>query len=192
MNKMEKAFELFDAYNQQDPHRVTWEGKEYPAEYFYALQLYNWVKKLEPNAGEALLLASRAQHIGRWQTPREQYPMNKGGYYQWRTGLAKFHAEKAGELMQQAGYNEEEIKEVQHIILKEHLRTDHEVQVIENALVLVFLQFQLDDFLQKHDEEKVIRILQKSWRKMTQPGRDAAHTLQYSGKGKEVVEKAVG
>src|SRR5215211_1952766 len=131
MNKMDKAFELFDAYNQQDPHRVTWEGKEYPAEYFYALQLYNWVKKLDPNASESLLLASRSQHIGRWQTPREQYPMNKGGYFQWRTGLAKFHAAKTGELMQQAGYSEDEIKEVQHIILKEHLRTDHEVQVME-------------------------------------------------------------
>ncbi|MEI6946986.1 DUF4202 domain-containing protein [Paraflavisolibacter sp. H34] len=191
MSKLEKAFELFDAYNLQDPNSITWEGKDYPAEYFYALQLYKWIRKLAPQASEALLLASRAQHIGRWQSPREKYPMNKPGYYQWRTDLAKFHAEKAGELMHEAGYGDDQIREVQHIIRKEGLRTDAEVQAMENALCLVFLEFQYEDFLKKHDEQKMIRILQKSWNKMTQPGRDAALTLKFSTLGKKLVEKAI-
>ena len=168
MNRLEKAFELFDNYNSQDPRAINWNGKQYPYELFYALQLHDWVKKLEPNAGEALLLASRCQHIGRWEIPRSRYPQGKAGYLIWRKELAKFHAAKAEELLQLAGYNEDEIKAVQHILLKEQLKFDKEVQVMEDALCLVFLQYQYDDFIEQHDDEKVIRIIKKSWGKMNE------------------------
>lgn len=190
--RIEKVLEQFDSYNKQDPHSVTWDGIAYPAEYFYALQLYEWVKKLAPQASEDLLLASRCQHIGRWKIPRNQYPPGKAGYYNWRNDLAKFHAETAGKLMTAAGYNEEEIKTVQHIVLKENLRKDGVVQVMENALCLVFLQFQYKDFIAKHDDEMVIRILQKTWQKMTGPGREAALMLDFSEKGKKLMMMALG
>ena len=191
MSKLDKAFKLFDEYNKQDPHIITWNGIDYPAEYFYALQLYNWVKKLAPNASETLLLASRAQHIGRWKISRDTYPSGKAGYYKWRTEVAKFHAEIVNQLMQQAGYNEGTIKKVQHIILKEDLRKDEEVQVMENALCLVFLEFQYEDFITKHDDESVIRILRKTWNKMTEPGRVAALSLTYHERGKNLIMQAI-
>lgn len=191
MNKLEKAFELFDEFNRQDPNKIIWDGTSYPTEYFFALQVYNWVKQLEPDASEALLLASRSQHIGRWSSPRNSYPEGKAAYLQWRMDLAKFHASKAGELMLQAGYEGEMIDTVQHIILKKNIRTDTEVQTMENALCLVFLQFQYEDFLEKHDEKKVIRILQKSWAKMSQPGREVALTIDFSEKGRVLIEKAL-
>jgi len=180
MNKLEKAFALFDAYNRQDPNIISWQDKNFPAEYFYALKLYEWVIKLSPGAGESLLLASRSQHIGRWKIQRDEYPKGKAGYYKWRTDLAKFHADTTGALMLQAGYDNDDIKAVQRIILKENLRNDAEVQVMEDALCLVFLQFQLGDFVLKHDEEKVIQILKKTWTKMNQQGRDAALTLLWN------------
>jgi hypothetical protein len=192
MGTPDKAFELFDAYNKQDPHTLTWEGVEYPAEYFYAVQLYNWVKKLQPNAGETLLLASRSQHIGRWKIAREEYPEGKAGYYKWRTELAKLHAATARELMLEAGYNEEETKPVQHILLKEDLKRDDDVQTMENALCLVFLQFQYEEFINKHDDEMVIRILRKTWKKMSEPGRNAALSLAFNGRAKELLMKALG
>jgi hypothetical protein len=191
MNNVEAAIELFDVYNQQDPRKIVVNGSEYSYEYFYALQLYNWVKKLEPEASDVLLLASRCQHIGRWQKPREEYPADRIGYLKWRTDLAKFHADIAGELMLQTGLAEETIKAVQHIILKKQLRSNYEVQVMENALCLVFLQFQYDDFLQKHDDDTMIRILQKTWNKMTDPGREAALSLEFNGRGKELIGKAL-
>lgn len=191
MTKLEKAFELFDAFNKQDPGTISWDGVVYPAEYFYAVQLHNWVLKLEPAAGEMLLLASRSQHIGRWKVPRNSYPEGKSAYLRWRTDLAKYHAETAGQLMLQAGYSLEEVKPVQQIIRKEQLRSNPEVQVIENALCLVFLQFQYEDFIVKHDDEKVITIIQKSWKKMTDPGRNAAMTLHFSDKGKALILEAL-
>ena len=112
MNKLDKALWLFDEYNRNDPNILVWEGKEYPGEYFYALQLYNWVIKLDPEAGEDLLLASRCQHIGRWKIPRDEYPPGKAGYLRWRTDLAKFHASEADGLLRNAGYSDAEIAQV--------------------------------------------------------------------------------
>lgn len=191
MNKLEKVIAFFDEYNQQDPHKLIWNGETYAAEYFYSLQLHNWVKKLEPHASESLQLASRAQHIGRWKTPRTSYPDGKAGYLNWRKDLKKFHAQTAGELMQQAGYEQNEVNAVRHIILKENLKFDLEVQVMENALCLVFLQFQFENFLLKHnDDNLVIRILKKTWLKMSEPGREAALLLNYNARGRELITNA--
>ena len=191
MTKSDKAFALFDTFNQQDPNVIIKDGVSYPAEYFYALRLYDWVNKLDPDASEPLLLASRCQHIGRWKIPRSDYPMNKPGYYNWRTDLAKFHAETAATLMYEAGYDDGFVKAVQHILLKKDLKSDHDVQVMEDALCLVFLEYQYEDFLQHHDEEKVIRIVRKSWSKMSEAGRNAALQLSYSEKGKAFINSAL-
>jgi hypothetical protein len=191
MEKLTKAFELFDNYNKQDPRKVTWEGKEYPVEYFYALQLHNWLLKLESKPGESLMIASRCQHIGRWKIPRNQYPAGKAGYLRWRKDLAQFHASTAENLLTQAGYGRDEIDKVMHILLKENLKNDAEVQSMENALCLVFLEFQLGEFMTRHDDNKVIRILQKSWKKMSDPGKNAALTLSFTPEAKALLEKAV-
>jgi hypothetical protein len=192
MNKMEKAFALFDAYNQRDPNKLDREGVEVPAEYFYALQLFRWVLQLEPAAGEPLLLASRCQHIGRWEVPRSQYPAGKAGYLNWRTGLAKFHAEKAGQMLEKAGYDADMRSAVGSILLKEGLRVNPDMQVMENALCLVFLEFQYEDFLLLHPEEKIIRILKKTWAKMSAPGQEAALGLHFSEKGGALIGVALG
>jgi hypothetical protein len=191
MNKLENAFQLFDSYNKQDPHTLVWDGKEYAAEYFYAVQLHGWVTRLDPEASDALLLASRCQHLGRWKSPRNTYPAGKAGYLRWRSDLAKFHASEAKKILEDVGYNEHEIEGVQHILLKQNLKADKDVQTMENALCLVFLEFQLEDFMQKHDDEKLVRIVQKSWKKMSEQGRTAGLALTYSPKAKSLLNKAL-
>jgi len=190
-DRIEKAFSLFDKYNQQDPHQVSWEGETFPSEYFYALKLHDWVIKLEPEASQSLLLASRAQHIGRWEIPRDTYPQNKAGYLNWRSNLGKYHAQKAAELLKEAGYADDEIEKVKHIILKQQIKADPEVQTIEDALCLVFLEYQYEDFISKHDDLKLIRILQKTWGKMSEAGRQAALSLSYSDKGLDLIKRAL-
>ncbi|MGV3704567.1 MAG: DUF4202 domain-containing protein [Arcticibacter sp.] len=191
MTRLEQAFELFDEYNKQCPEQITWNDQIYPAEYFYAVELYNWVKKLQPDANEFLLLASRSQHIGRWEIARTQYPEGRTGYLNWRSDLGKFHAAKAGELLEQAGYSAEEIERVQQIIRKQRLKLDADVQVIENALCLVFLEFQFDDLISKLSEEKMINVLRKTWKKMSEEGHNAALKLQYSPLASELISKAL-
>ena len=189
--KLEAAFKLFDTYNEKDPKQYTYNDTIFPQELFFAIQLHEWVKKLEPNAREALLLASRCQHIGRWEVPRESYPEGKAGYLNWRSNLAKYHAEKASHILSEVGYDLETIQRVQQIVLKQQIKSDPDVQTMENALCLVFLQFEYEDFIKKHDDTKLIRILQKSWGKMSEPGREAALTLSFSEKGAELLNKAL-
>lgn len=191
MNNLDLAFSKFDAFNQQDPNLIVWEGESYPKEYFLALKLHEWVLKLEPAAGEELLLASRAQHIGRWTVPRDSYAPGREPYLKWRSDLAQFHARKARELMLESGYDEETIGRVQQIILKKKIKVDAEVQIMENALCLVFLQFQYEEFHLLHSEEKVITILRKSLLKMDAAGHQFALGLSYSDQGAGYIRKAL-
>ncbi len=191
MNKLELAFDKFDEYNKADPNVFIWNGESYPQEYFLALALYNWVLKLDANAGEELLLASRCQHIGRWESPRNTYPDGREGYLAWRRDLALYHANKAEEILKSIGYNEEQIALVRRIILKKKIKVDDEVQTMENALCLVFLEFQYEEFYPKHDPEKVVNILRKSLLKMNAHGHQFALTLPYSEKGKYYIEEAL-
>jgi len=191
MTRLEQAFELFDEYNKKGPEQLVWNGQSFTAEYFYAVELYNWVRKIEPDANEFLLLASRCQHIGRWEIPRSDYPEGRTGCLNWRTDLGKFHAAKAGEILQSVGYTTDEIERVQQIIRKQRLKLDADVQVIENALCLVFLEFQFDDLIRKLSEEKMINVLRKTWKKMSKAGHDAALKLQYSPEGFSLIEKAL-
>lgn len=193
MDKLATAFQLFDDYNKQDPRTFEWQGENYPQEYFFAIKLYDWVLKLEPVASEELLLASRSQHIGRWEMPRETYPDGREAYLKWRKDLAQHHANIAGKLMQQAGYGTELIDRVNLILLKKRIKVDPEVQTMENALCLVFLEFQYEDFRKKYEDdvEKMINILYKSLLKMDGKGHAFALQLHYSEGGSAIIEQAV-
>jgi hypothetical protein len=191
MTKLSAAFEQFDAYNQKDPNTFTWGGKSYPQEYFLAIELYNWVNKLDPDASEELLLASRSQHIGRWEIPRNTYPEGREAYLKWRKDLALYHAEKAAAIMENVGYDPEQIARARQILLKQKIKVDHDVQTMENALCLVFLQFQYEDFHPKYEADKVINILKKSLLKMDAHGHQFALTLPYSDQGLHYIQEAL-
>lgn len=191
MSKLDKAFELFDDYNKRSPERLVWDNVDYPIEYFYAIKLHDWVTKLDPEADESLLLASRCQHIGRWEIARKSYPDGRVGYLKWRSDLSKYHAGIAAEILAEVGYDEQTINRVKQIVLKQRLKSDTDVQTMENALCLVFLQYQYDDLIAKMTEEKMIDILRKTWGKMTAPGHEAALSLQYSEIGKDLILKAL-
>lgn len=190
-NKLNKAFSLFDEYNRRDPIVIEVDGHAEPSEYFYAIKLHDWVVKLNPDAGEALLLASRSQHIGRWEVPRSTYPEGRVGYLKWRTDLAQFHAQKSADILRVVGYDEDIIARVQEIILKRKLKIDTDVQTIEDALCLVFLEFQYEEFLTKHADDKLVDILRKTWNKMTDRGKEAALTLDFSDKGMLLLRQAL-
>jgi hypothetical protein len=191
MNKIESAFTAFDRYNQQDPNTFTWQGKIYPQEYFFALKLYDWVKVLDTQASEALLLASRSQHIGRWKIPRNSYPDGREGYLKWRKDLGLYHAEKAAAILHDVDYQEEQIARVKQIIQKQKIKADQEVQTMENALCLVFLQYQYEDFHRHLEADKVINILRKSLLKMDAAGHKFALSLPYSDEGLSYIHQAL-
>lgn len=189
--RFQAAIERLDAANREDPNREVFEGKEYPKELLYALRMTEWLGRLEPAASEALRLAVRAQHLCRWTVPRDSYPRDRKGYLQWRTGLARFHAEKAGAILREAGYGGETIARVQSLLRKERLKSDPEAQLLEDAACLVFLESYFLDFSQQHEEEKVIGILRKTWAKMSPHGQKTALGLALPPEAAALVGKAL-
>jgi hypothetical protein len=114
--KFDDAIRRFDDENARDPNQE--DGQ--PRELLYAKRLTAWVLKLRPDAGEALRLAARCQHICRWQSPRENYPMTRPGYLKWRADLKKFHAEKSGAILREVGYDDATVRRVQDLNLKKN------------------------------------------------------------------------
>lgn len=186
-----KAIERIDAANGGDPNREVAGGKARPKELLYSERMSGWLKRLAPGASEALRLAVRAQHIRRWEIPRGRYPAGKAGYHEWRTFLYGFHAEAAGKILREAGYDEATISRVGQLIRKENLKTDPEAQALEDAAALVFLESYFAEFSKQHDEAKLVTILRKTWRKMSKAGRGAALALPFPPALGRIVAQAV-
>ncbi len=185
--KFEAALRRFDEENSHDPNQENGQ----PRELLYAERLTNWVLRLSPNAGEALRLAARCQHLCRWKIPRSDYPMTRPGYLKWRADLKKFHAQRAGEILREIGYDEDAIRRVQDLNLKKNFPADPECRVLEDALCLVFLEFQLTDLTAKTDDDKMVNALKKSWEKMTEAARAEALKLKYSERETALIQKAL-
>lgn len=181
------ALRKFDEANSHDPNSENGQ----PRELLYAQRLEKWVLKLAPNASEALRLAARCQHICRWEIPRNSYPMTRAGYLKWRAGLKKFHAQRAGEILRDVDYDDEIIHRVQDLNLKKNFPDDAETRALEDALCLMFLEFQFADLAAKMDDEKTINALQKSWAKMTETARAEALKLNYDEREKFLLQRAL-
>ena len=175
--RFKRAIQSFDAANAEDPNLERLDGVSYPKELLYAQRMTTWLERFAPDASEALRLAARCQHIRRWIMPRSHYPMDRRGYLQWRTALAKFHAETAADILRGVGYEEAFIARVQSLIRKEGLKRDPEVQCLEDVICLVFLESYCADFATSTRCRKNTPIIRKTWEKMSPAGREVAGTL---------------
>lgn len=189
--KLNRAFSLFDEANSNDPNKEIAGGKTYPKEVLYGIRMTNVLNAFEPNASQALQLTARCQHICRWEIPRDSYEMNRTGYLKWRQELKKYHAAKAKELLLKLEYSQDIIKQVEFLLLKKQLKKNEETQTLEDVICLVFLEYYFKSFAAKHDETKVIDILQKTWRKMSKKGHKAALKIAYSKESSKLVHKAI-
>ena len=117
--------------------------------------------------------------------------MTRAGYLQWRATLKKFHAQKAGEILRELGYREDVIRHVQDLNLKKHFPDDPDGRALEDALCLVFIQFQFAGLAAKTAEDKTINALQKSWQKMTEAAHAEALKLNHGPREKALLERAL-
>ncbi|MEM8523343.1 MAG: DUF4202 domain-containing protein [Bacteroidota bacterium] len=190
-NNLHLAFQAFDQANAADPNQEEWQGGSYAKELLYAQRTTRRLNQFFPEASHALQLAARAHHICRWEISRSNYPQGRKGYNQWRAELRSFHAEKAASLLQSLSFEEETIARVKFLILKKQLKRDAETQALEDVICLVFLEHYFLPFAAKHSEEKVIDILQKTWRKMSKKGQAAALELPLHQSAIKLIKKAL-
>ena len=183
-----------DAVNAEDPRMITVDGVEHPYETVYADRMTETMQRMYPEASELLRIAARAQHIRRWQIPRDTYPRNKEGYQKWRLGMRQLHAELVGGIMGDNGYSADDIALVGTFLRKERLKRDVDSQALENVVDVVFLDYYWDDFVTKfpdYDDDKLIDIVGKTLRKMSSHGHTAALALDLPPETARIVMAAV-
>jgi hypothetical protein len=186
-----RAIAAFRAENARDPNRIQDGGELRPKELVDAERLAAWVHELEPHASEPLTLASHCQHLRRWELPRSEYEPGRIGYLKWRKALSRFHADRAGEILSGLGYGAETLAAVRQINLKQGMQDNPDVQTMEDALCLAFLEHELGEFAGKHPDDKLIDIIARTWGKMSERARRLALELPLDGRVAELVGQAL-
>jgi hypothetical protein len=178
VERFRRAIALFDDANAADTRADAGpDGLPCPRELLYAQRMTEMLGRFAPHASEVAKLAVRAQHIERWRTPRDGYPMDRDGYLRWRSALYAFHAGRAGALMEQAGYGEDAIEQVRRAIGKRGRKVNPDAQLVEDCASLVFIEHYLAEFAARkrdYSEEKWLGILRKTWDKMSRDAREFA------------------
>ena len=177
----QQALALIDQANGADPNLVEADGKQWPKELLYSERMSDMLERHVPDADEVMKLAIRAQHIERWKSPRNAYPMDRIGYLKWRKDLYKIQGDTTARLLREAGYDEDSAIRARNAVAKKNLKTNPDTQLLEDVTDLVFMEHYMLEFVDKHpdyDEDKWIDIIQKTWNKMSAD----AHEFALSGK----------
>ena len=190
--RLARAIAAIDAANAADPHTLVVRGEERAKEQAHAELASEWIAKLVEEPSEALQLAARAHHVQRWVIPRAEYPMGKPGYYGWRKALQAHHAEVIAIVLREQGYDDATSQRVQDLVRKKKLGSDPEMQALEDALCLVFLETQLLETARKLDDEaKAIDVLRKTARKMSPRALELAADLPPTDGERELLARAL-
>lgn len=188
---VQSALAALNQAHDADPGRRQVGEQWLPVERVWCDRVQHWVAMLDPRASAALRLAAAAQHLERWRSPRSDWPAGRSGYLQWRKAQQRAHAARAGELLVAAGCDEALMTRVGELIRKEGIRRDPEAATLEDAACLTFLELDLDDFAARHERADVLRILRKTWQKLSPAGQDAARQLPLSDYSAELVGAAL-
>ncbi len=191
MSELEQTLEALDRLHSEDPVQIQLDGESMARELWHAQQMSAWLERLHPEPDELLRIAVRGQHLQRWQLARSDYPEGRQGYLKWRREQGVRAGATTARLMQEAGYPEEKAERVATLIRKEGLGRDEVVQVVEDCACLVFLENYFADFSARVEHDHMVRIVQKTWRKMSQQARDLALELPMAPEARQIVEEAL-
>ncbi len=173
-DKLKSVLDAIDAANAKDPKLDSdTEGGRVPEALLYGQRMSKELDRLfGDDVSDVLKIAARGQHIERWKITRKSYPEGRTGYLTWRRDQGRAHGARLAELMAEAGYDAAECKRVGVLLRKERLKRDPEVQMLEDTICMVFLKFYFTAFAEKHPVEKVVDIVAKTARKLSEGGRN--------------------
>ena len=188
--RLARALAAIDAANAADPNTLVVRGEARPKELAHAELASEWVRTLAPDASEALQLAARAHHVRRWEIPRTTEPTGRVGYHRWRRKLQDHHAQVAREILAAEGVAPDTIERVLVLIRKQGLGRDPELQTLEDALCLVFIETQLEALADRLEPEKMVDVTRKTLRKMSADALPHARALSLSDAARAILERA--
>ena len=170
MTRLQTAFAAIDQANSADPNQS--DGQ--PVELLYGQRMTEEQLALYPDASEPLRIACRGQHIERWTLPRHDFPMDRPGYLAWRTEQGRRHAARVAEIMRAAGYDDDDIQHAEKMLMKQGIKRDEDVQALEDVACFTFIRWYMGPFSQTRDPDEMLRIVEKTARKMSPMARARA------------------
>ena len=190
-NQYQQALERIDALHAEDPRAVAVDGVELPKELWHARRMSAWLERIQETPDELTRLAVRAQHLQRWKIPRTEYPQGRRGYLAWRREQGRRAGETTAAVMEESGYRPEDASRVATMVRKEGLGRDDAVQAVEDCACLVFLENYFADFLHKVEHDHMVRIVRKTWRKMSARAQELAMTIPLTKEAQRIVADAL-
>lgn len=187
----QRAMDELDTLHAADPRRVEHEGASLAHELWHAERMSAWLERVVKEPSELMQLAVRSQHLQRWELPRSEYPEGRVGYLTWRRDQGKRAGETTARVMQAAGYSATDAAAVASMIRKQGLGRDPGAQAVEDCACLVFLENYFADFSRQVEHDHLVRIVQKTWAKMSPRARELALTLPMSDEARAVIEEAL-
>ena len=188
--RLEKAYAAFDLYNSSDLNREVYHGITYSKECLYSLRMTEKLHQYATDPPEYLQLATRCQHIGRWEITRNSYSMDRIGYLQWRSQLKIHHSTIAEKILTECDYGKEIKEKVKSLLLKKQLHQNPDTQLLEDVICLVFIEYYLEDFASQHEDEKMIEIIKKTLKKMSPQAINEALKIPVSNNVKSLIDRA--
>lgn len=172
MSRLETAFDAIDRANGLDPNHT--EGA--PDALLYGQRMSAEQDLLYPDASEPLRIACRGQHIERWTLPRQDFPMDRAGYLAWRVEQGRRHAARVAAIMTEAGYTPEAVLHAEKMLTKQGIKRDEDVQALEDVACFTFIRWYMGPFAGTREPEDMVRIVEKTARKMSDMARARALT----------------
>lgn len=159
-------------------------------ELIYTERMLDTLDNFKPDADDDLKIACAGQHIQRWEYPRSNYPEGRVGYLKWRKELYSIHADLVGAVIEEFDAPKDFLNSVKDII-QNKVTGKNDSQTLEDIACLVFLEYYLSDFVKKHEEEKLIKIIRSTWNKMSEPAHEKALLLDFKDEHLILIKKAI-
>ncbi|MGI9603780.1 MAG: DUF4202 domain-containing protein [Acidimicrobiales bacterium] len=170
------VYDAIDTANADDPTHLS----EGPRALVEGRRATHWISHLDSHAAEPVLIAARAHHLTRWRVPRQSYPEGRAGYLRWRRDQKKRHADDMADILAANGYGPADIERVQQLLVRTELGTDPEVQLVEDAACLVFLETQFDDIIERLEPDQLVTVVRKTLAKMSPAAVSAVSAITLS------------
>jgi hypothetical protein len=176
-NEVVRQFQLI---GKEDPQQIEYEGQLAPRQLAESACIGDYVNQLEQSPSMALRLSVHCQHLRRFAYPRSEFPGGREGYLLWRREAARRSFAEAANVMRAAGVDATTIEEVRAIMTKFDRQHRRDVQIMEDALCLAFYRLDAVGFGAKHETDEVMRILRRTWTKMSVAARQLALKESFS------------
>lgn len=185
---LDRIYEKIDQENAQDPTLDPDTGL--PAALLYGRRMTECLEEFHPQASTELKVAIRAQHIRRFDVPRQSFPEGRPGYLAWRSHLLNYQAATLQNLLCTLELGEAFTERAVALVKKENIR-EGEGQVLEDVACLVFLKHYMAEFARTEPEDRLLQILRKTARRMSAAGRQAALSLSLPEEGSDLLRRAL-